>query len=792
MTQVDQAQMHRDIQQLRAQIAALAQALGQNVQQTNRSTSVVRLDVLSRSELIAHTDQLIREVDGMASGTRQQKEQLKKAVRDMAATSREIAKLRHTLNNRAMSQEDINKTLELIQRHEITLRQKQVKFEQEKLRMDKQHDKKVRQREIMLGTVIATATASYDVLSKMREQAVTGGGAMEKLTDDGFFFDAIAQQNQAIFDANIPDPAVFTKIMGDLRQVVTAKGGTQKTLEEVYLPYKKQLFLMTNSFEDALKLGVKSVNMFVGLGVRPSQQALTGFYDDVQRTAIMSGMTAEATQQFYEDLASDTDVMWSVITARESERNAILATQRRMVQANNALGMLPKNAAEFAKTLAKMSGQKAIDRFSMAQRIRVYGAATGIQGTEAAARDLMIGNKNSEALQEWIKKAIATQEEAVTTNSGSVGKELLFQQLMSSLNLEDLLFKNTQLTQKTNVEALDSNKTPEQIAEMFTKSQESASMNAFYIGQQIGAVIDAAKLNGTYLKAIVDAVGGIAAMIGAKYALDAVRDRLPGGGGGGGGGGGLRGLLGRGTLATAGVVGAAMVGWEVGTLINDNFVEGTKAGEIIGSGIANTLALFGNDEAAAAVATMDKLAKSADQAATNLASTKPIPMPALGVTFDAVKEEPPPPKPIPMPEPKVEIIPPKATPPVPPPMLALPPKATPPVPPPMLTLPPKAMEPDQSKDKAATQQQELQLQMVQLNATVKDLVSVVKQQNNVMLDQAAKDTKQTVELLQKQLDVANEQLKAVKPAPTTPVEQAKHSFFTMQKPVFTFPEVKKP
>jgi len=90
-----------------------------------------------------------------------------------------------------------------------------------------------------------------------------------------------------------------------------------------------------------------------------------------------------------------------------------------MVQANIALKMLPKNAAEFAKTLAKMSGQKAIDRFSMAQRIRVYGAATGIQGTEAAARDLMVGNKNSEALQEWIKKAIATQEEV----DKAIGKE---------------------------------------------------------------------------------------------------------------------------------------------------------------------------------------------------------------------------------------------------------------------------------------------------------------------------------------------------------------------------------
>lgn len=49
------------------------------------------------------------------------------------------------------------------------------------------------------------------------------------------------------------------------------------------------------------------------------------------------------------------------------------------------------------------------------------------------------------------------------------------------------------------------------------------------------------------------------------------------------------------------LAGAGAAGYGAGTLISENFIEGTAAGDWIGESIAKTLALFGNDEAQAAV-----------------------------------------------------------------------------------------------------------------------------------------------------------------------------------------------
>lgn len=66
-------------------------------------------------------------------------------------------------------------------------------------------------------------------------------------------------------------------------------------------------------------------------------------------------------------------------------------------------------------------------------------------------------------------------------------------------------------------------------------------------------------------------------------------------------GGGVKGTLGK--LGAVGAAGA--VGYEVGGLINDHFVEGTAAGDWIGEKTAKTLAFFGNKEAKDAVLTND-------------------------------------------------------------------------------------------------------------------------------------------------------------------------------------------
>ncbi len=59
-----------------------------------------------------------------------------------------------------------------------------------------------------------------------------------------------------------------------------------------------------------------------------------------------------------------------------------------------------------------------------------------------------------------------------------------------------------------------------------------------------------------------------------------------------------------------GVLGVGMAGYGIGTLINKTLIEGTEAGrrfqQVLGEGIARTLAFFGNEEASRAIANNDR------------------------------------------------------------------------------------------------------------------------------------------------------------------------------------------
>ncbi|WP_432721294.1 phage tail tape measure protein [Jeongeupia wiesaeckerbachi] len=70
--------------------------------------------------------------------------------------------------------------------------------------------------------------------------------------------------------------------------------------------------------------------------------------------------------------------------------------------------------------------------------------------------------------------------------------------------------------------------------------------------------------------------------------------------------------------AAAGIATAGMAGYAVGGLINKHLIEGTKAGDAIGEGIAHVLAFFGNDDA------REALRLNGDQAPQPPASQRPL------------------------------------------------------------------------------------------------------------------------------------------------------------------------
>lgn len=163
-------------------------------------------------------------------------------------------------------------------------------------------------------------------------------------------------------------------------------------------------------------------------------------------------------------------------------------------------------------------------------------------------------------------------------------------------------------------------------------------------------ITDAARGNETAAAAAY----GLATALTAAAAAAGVGAVLNGGLGGKGGGlakaGGAAKAVGGAALAKAGpigaVVGAGAVGYGVGSVISDKLIEGTSFGDKIGATIAKTLAVFGNEDAKAAVAAQQAYeAMIAEQARNNQISAelsskigtlidvtrqnKPLPFPSL-------------------------------------------------------------------------------------------------------------------------------------------------------------------
>ncbi|MGE4314554.1 phage tail tape measure protein [Acinetobacter sp.] len=137
--------------------------------------------------------------------------------------------------------------------------------------------------------------------------------------------------------------------------------------------------------------------------------------------------------------------------------------------------------------------------------------------------------------------------------------------------------------------------------------------------------------------ATVAAIGTVGTILGGKGAISKVSGITAGAARFGGAG-----------LAVAG---AGAAGYGVGTLINDNFVEGTAFGDWLGESITKTLAAFGNDDAKAAVEAQTKyeqmiaeqqqqnqLSKDISTKLSTLISTtaqnKPIPLNVGGLLGD--------------------------------------------------------------------------------------------------------------------------------------------------------------
>lgn len=125
----------------------------------------------------------------------------------------------------------------------------------------------------------------------------------------------------------------------------------------------------------------------------------------------------------------------------EQERRATIMGIQRQLALNTAMGMTTEQAKAAAKELNKLGGQKPLERFKQAARIRAFGAAMGMGGeADQAARILTLGQRATPEQQAQLQKIMGSMSEALTqTGTGSFGAEIFATQLADKLQLTTLL-----------------------------------------------------------------------------------------------------------------------------------------------------------------------------------------------------------------------------------------------------------------------------------------------------------------------------------------------------------------
>jgi len=281
----------------------------------------------------------------------------------------------------------------------------------------------------------AVTTAGKQVLSQNK----ANGGLVE---GTGNLIDAMAaQQNEALkFKL---DATTFANITNGARQMFNAMGGTSEGLKQLTNSVDR-FTIMTGSFEEGLKLATQTANDFATKGIRPTMIGMEQYQNDLVALRRQTGLSVEQAHQLYNDVAGDAESIDMLRSARKEEREAILRSQRALIQQSIAAGMSAEQAREAAKMLNKMVAAKPLDRLRQAARVRALSGAMGIAGGEEAAQAITAGKRatpeQTRMLQEFSQRAANAMDQAA---GQGLGTEIFATTLLDKLDLEQYYGKNS-------------------------------------------------------------------------------------------------------------------------------------------------------------------------------------------------------------------------------------------------------------------------------------------------------------------------------------------------------------
>lgn len=253
---------------------------------------------------------------------------------------------------------------------------------------------------------------------------------------------ALAEQQNVALKYRVTGEEL-AKISAANRQTINSMGGTAKTLEQLD-PTITQFQILTGDATEALRLAVDTASDFAKKGIRPTTDVMVRYTEDLKDLQRRTGMNTAAAAKYFDELASDTDTIDLLRSARKEEREAILQSQRALITQALAAGQSAEQAKEAAKMLNKMVAAKPLDRLKQAAKVRALSGAMGIGGGEEAAQAIIAGKRataeQQKALQRFSQNAANAMDQAAGQD---IGTEIFATTLLDKLDLEQYYGKGS-------------------------------------------------------------------------------------------------------------------------------------------------------------------------------------------------------------------------------------------------------------------------------------------------------------------------------------------------------------
>lgn len=284
-------------------------------------------------------------------------------------------------------------------------------------------------------------TASVSQGRELIKHYQEAGGIIE---GSGGLFTSMMEQQQKAFKLGVSG-SQLQALSNQHRQLFNAMGGTNQALDDLN-PAIKRFRTMTGDNEQALQLAADAARHFAEKGIVPSGAAIEAYTNDMDRMRIRLGIDYKEASALFNEVASDSESIDILRSARADERESILASQRAYVENAIAMGMTARQAKEAAKMLNKMVAAKPLDRLRQAAKIRALGGAMGIAGSEEAAQALISGKKDAaskQALADFNTNAANMMD---TMAGQGLGAEIFSTTLLEKLDLEQYLGKGSEFS----------------------------------------------------------------------------------------------------------------------------------------------------------------------------------------------------------------------------------------------------------------------------------------------------------------------------------------------------------